>query len=159
MRIFKLIYLAAFLVLPACLLMNGSYGDYHIAKRAPATQVETTQTAATAPASGVYINNVRLSDQEAVLLASILKEEHIPAGRYYVTNGMMGLEGQLPYGNIIPYIQEYQQRHARSGGNRTGRSGGDVVINSRGGVGNGTLVGNGTCMMASVPGVSLSSGC
>jgi hypothetical protein len=149
MRLLKLACLTAFLVLPvvACMPMNGTFADY-------ATPSYRQQPAPAAHGDGaVYVNNIRLNDAQRAILADILQEPFIPAGRWYITNeGVMGREGEAPVGNIVPYVRAYEQRLARRGGR--GGGGRDEVINTRGG----TYASNGRCAVASIPGMSITSG-
>jgi hypothetical protein len=100
----------------------------------------------------VYINGVLLSEQQKALMAEIIQEEFMPAGRWYVTDeGMLGLEGQAPIGSLIPYVQAYLKRHKQP---QRGRGGGGEQHNSRTGTGG---IQNG-CAWISTPMGSVFSG-
>jgi hypothetical protein len=123
-----------------CIPPNGTYGSYQM-----------TVTGST----GVYINGLELGTNDKQQLDAFLGVQ-LPPGRYYVDqNGMMGIEGQRPQVNLVAIA------NARGGGNANRGNGGgnsDVVINSRGGVGNGSFVSNGKCAIVSTPHGSITSG-
>jgi hypothetical protein len=121
-----------------CIPPGGMYGSYQ------PTTVSST---------GVFLNGQELGANDKQQLDAFLGVQ-LPPGRYYVDrNGMMGVEGQRPQVNLVAIA------NARGGGNANRGSGNtDVVINSRGGVGDGSFMSNGKCTIVSTPHGSITSG-
>jgi hypothetical protein len=125
--------LAAAAVLAPLSISSAASADH----RAPQAQRYTR--------GDVYINGIKLNEQQKRLMADIIQEAFMPAGHWYITQeGMMGLAGQPPVGSIVPYVQAYLKRTQGGGGRR---GGGTHLSNSQNGYGG---VQNG-CAWVSIP--------